>query len=74
LRALARNPGRPLGRERLISLATGNNARNELATDRSVDVQILRLRRLIEDDPSTPCYIQTVWGVGYLFAPTGARS
>ncbi len=73
LRALACNPGRPLGRERLIALAAGNSNRNDLATDRSVDVQILRLRRLIEDDPSAPRYIQTVWGVGYLFAPNGAR-
>jgi two-component system phosphate regulon response regulator OmpR len=75
LRALARNPGRPLGRERLIELAAGKgNARSELATDRSIDVQVLRLRRLIEEDPSSPRYIQTVWGVGYLFAPNGARS
>lgn len=74
LRALARNPGRPLGRERLMALAAGKGGgRGELATDRSVDVQILRLRRLIEDDASTPRYIQTVWGVGYLFAPNGAR-
>jgi two-component system phosphate regulon response regulator OmpR len=75
LRALARNPDRPLGRERLIALAAGKNgARNELATDRSVDVQVLRLRRLIEDDAAAPRFIQTVWGVGYLFAPNGARS
>lgn len=75
LRALARNPGRPLGRERLIALAAGKNGvRNELATDRSIDVQVLRLRRLIEEDPATPRYIQTVWGVGYLFAPNGTRT
>lgn len=75
LRALARNPDRPLGRERLIALANGKNgARGELATDRSVDVQVLRLRRLIEEDAAAPRYIQTVWGIGYLFAPHGGRA
>jgi two-component system phosphate regulon response regulator OmpR len=74
LRALACNPGRALGRERLIELAQGKNAgREEQITERSVDVQILRLRRLIEDDPTAPRYIQTVWGVGYLFAPDGKK-
>lgn len=68
LQALATNPGRPLGRERLKELAHG---REHDATDRSVDVQVLRLRRLIEADPSAPRYIQTVWGVGYVFAPDG---
>jgi len=69
LAALAAHPGRPLGRERLRTLAHG---RDHEATERSVDVQVLRLRRLIEDDPSAPRYIQTVWGVGYLFAPDGS--
>ena len=70
LRALACNPGRALGRERLLELAHGKVAEHEHGiTERSIDVQVLRLRRLIEDDPSDPRYIQTVWGVGYLFAP-----
>jgi two-component system phosphate regulon response regulator OmpR len=64
LKALACNPGRPLSRERLMELARG---REHDALDRSIDVQILRLRRLIEDDPTDPRYIQTVWGIGYLF-------
>ena len=80
LRALASNPGRALGRERLMELAQGQNAgaraglgtgRGQTATERSVDVQILRLRRLIEDEATVPRYIQTVWGVGYLFVPDG---
>jgi two-component system phosphate regulon response regulator OmpR len=37
--------------------------------DRSIDVQISRLRRLIEKDSDKPSYIQTVWGVGYVFVP-----
>ena len=39
--------------------------------DRSLDVQISRLRKLIEPDPSSPLYIQTVWGLGYVFIPEG---
>ncbi len=66
LRALATNPNRPLGRERLIELARG---RDHDATEGSVNVQVLRLRRLIEADPANPKYIQTVWGVGYVFVP-----
>jgi two-component system phosphate regulon response regulator OmpR len=34
-----------------------------------MDIQISRLRRLIEVDVSRPCYIQTVWGFGYVFVP-----
>ena len=39
--------------------------------DHSLDVQISRLRKLIEPDPSSPLYIQTVWGLGYVFIPEG---
>jgi len=37
-------------------------------------VQISRLRRMIEPDPSKPRYIQTVWGVGYVFVPDGTAT
>jgi two-component system phosphate regulon response regulator OmpR len=66
LQALVMNPNRPLGRDRLIELAKG---RDHEATDRSIDAQVMRLRRAIEDDPSSPRWIQTVWGVGYVFVP-----
>ncbi|PZQ53741.1 MAG: two-component system response regulator OmpR [Variovorax paradoxus] len=66
LAALAQNAGRPLGRERLIELARG---RDHEATDRSIDVQVMRLRKLIEADPAQPRHIRTVWGVGYVFVP-----
>jgi two-component system phosphate regulon response regulator OmpR len=35
--------------------------------DRTIDVQVSRLRKLIEDDPSHPHYLQTIWGHGYVF-------
>ena len=66
LAAFAQNAGRPLGRERLIELARG---RDHEATDRSIDVQVMRLRKLIEADPAQPRHIRTVWGVGYVFVP-----
>jgi two-component system phosphate regulon response regulator OmpR len=39
--------------------------------DRSIDVQISRIRRLIEDNPNKPKYLQTKWGYGYIFDPDG---
>jgi len=66
LHALASHPNRPLGRERLIELTRGPEHE---ATDRSIDVQVMRLRKLIERDPSQPRHVRTVWGVGYLFVP-----
>ena len=44
----------------------------EIAENRSLDVQVSRLRKLVEADPAAPRYIQTVWGVGYVFVPDGA--
>src|SRR5450830_750773 len=41
--------------------------------DRSLDVQVSRLRKLIEIDAAAPRYIQTVWGVGYVFVPDGGN-
>jgi two-component system, OmpR family, phosphate regulon response regulator OmpR len=66
LKALARHPRVPLSREKLMVLARG---REYGAFDRSLDVQISRLRKLLESDPQNPRYIQTVWGVGYVFVP-----
>ena len=37
----------------------------------SLDVQVSRLRKLIEPEPSKPRYLQTVWGLGYVFIPDG---
>ena len=68
LQALAQHPNRPLGRDRLMVLAHGHD---HAATDRSIDVQVMRLRKLIETDPAQPRHIQTVWGQGYVFVPDG---
>ena len=69
LHALTSRPGETLSRERLLSLSRG---RERGAFDRSVDVQMSRLRRLIETDPGKPRYLQTVWGAGYVFVPDDA--
>ena len=66
LKVLVRHPRIPLSREKLMLLARG---REYGAFDRSLDVQISRLRKLIEPDPQNPRFIQTVWGVGYVFVP-----
>jgi two-component system phosphate regulon response regulator OmpR len=68
LKALVQHPREPLTRDKLMNLARG---REWSAMERSIDVQVSRLRRLIEDDPSNARYIQTVWGVGYVFVPDG---
>ena len=68
LKALVRHPRQPLSREKLAQLARG---REFEPFDRSLDVQVSRLRKLLEADPAVPRYIQTVWGVGYVFVPDG---
>lgn len=68
LKALVRHPRQPLSREKLAQLARG---RDFEPYDRSLDVQVSRLRKLIEEDATAPRYIQTVWGVGYVFVPDG---
>jgi two-component system, OmpR family, phosphate regulon response regulator OmpR len=66
LKVLAQHPRQPLSRDKLMELARG---REYEVFDRSIDVQISRLRKVIEDDPSHPKHIQTVWGFGYVFVP-----
>lgn len=63
LSALGASPNRPVSRDNLIARTRG---REHDALDRSIDVQVLRLRQIIEDDPSKPRFIKTVWGVGYM--------
>jgi len=68
LAAFVQNPHRPLSRERLIELARGPASDTD---SRSMDVQVSRVRKLIEADPARPRYLQTVWGYGYVFVPDG---
>lgn len=71
LKAFARHPKEPLSRDKLMEIARG---REYEAFDRSLDVQVSRLRKMIEPDPSKPRFLQTVWGVGYVFIPDGGQS
>lgn len=68
LKSFARHPRVPLSRDKLMEMARG---REYEAFDRSLDVQVSRLRKLIEPNPSEPRYLQTVWGLGYVFIPDG---
>ena len=68
LASFVQHPHRPLSRQRLIELARGPDSDTD---SRSMDVQVSRLRRLIEPDPTRPRYLQTVWGYGYVFVPDG---
>lgn len=68
LKTLATHARQPLSRDKLMELARG---REHEAFDRSIDVQISRLRKLIEADPAKSHHIQTVWGFGYVFVPDG---
>ena len=66
LKVLVQHPREPLSRDKLMELARG---REYEVFDRSIDVQISRLRKIVEDDPAHPKHIQTVWGFGYVFVP-----
>ena len=68
LNTLVANARRPMKRERLLELTRGDDSES---FDRAIDVQMHRLRRLLEEDPAHPRYLQTVWGVGYVFVPDG---
>jgi two-component system, OmpR family, phosphate regulon response regulator OmpR len=64
LKVLMENPNRVLSRDQLMTLARG---RDFMAFDRSIDVQISKLRAKLESDPRFPKRIKTIWGSGYMF-------
>ena len=66
LLTLARHPGRVLSRDFLLEATRGRAAG---PFDRTIDVQIGRLRRKIEPQPDEPQIIKSVRGAGYLFVP-----
>ena len=62
MRVFMENPGKALSREEILDRVWGRDYFGEL---KIVDVNIRRLRLKIEDDPTNPTYINTVWGYGY---------
>jgi len=68
LRILVERPDRVLDRDQILDLLKGYE---RSPFDRSIDVQIARLRSKIEPDTKQPRYIRTVWGKGYRFTPAG---
>ena len=62
MKLFMQNPGRALSREDILSTVWGREYEGEV---KIVDVNIRRLRIKIEDDPTTPSYLNTVWGYGY---------
>ncbi|HSI87129.1 MAG: response regulator [Candidatus Methylacidiphilales bacterium] len=64
-------PGMVLSRDQLLDMTAGRSAD---VWDRSIDNQVSRLRRKIEDDPGQPSLIKTCWGDGYQFTATVERS
>ena len=65
LHALVTRPRRVLSRDQLLDLSQG---RELAAFERSIDNHVSRLRKKIEEDPSNPKLIKTVWGGGYMLA------
>jgi two-component system, OmpR family, response regulator len=70
LQAFVTHPRQVLSRDQLLDLTAGREAH---AFDRSIDNQISRLRRKLEDDARAPRLIKTVWGGGYMFAADVTR-
>ena len=70
LKVLVEHARLPLSRDKLTELARG---REHDTFDRAIDVQVSRLRKLLNEDPSNPRYVQTVWGLGYVFVPDGQK-
>ncbi|NTV88839.1 MAG: response regulator transcription factor [Clostridiales bacterium] len=62
LKELISNPGKAMSRNELLNAVWGRNYFGDLKT---LDVYVRRLREKIEDNPSDPCFIETVWGYGY---------
>ena len=70
LSELVSNPHVPISRERLLAVS---HSRTDSLLARTVDVAVMRLRKLVEPDPAMPRFIQTVRGHGYMFVPHSAR-
>jgi two-component system, OmpR family, phosphate regulon response regulator OmpR len=66
LAELVTNPNVPISRERLLAVS---HTRSDVLLTRTVDVAVMRLRKIVEPDASVPRFIQTVRGHGYMFVP-----
>lgn len=64
LEAMAKHPNKVFSRQDLLKIVRGEV---DKADARSIDVHIRRLREKIEENPSSPKYVHTKWGVGYYF-------
>lgn len=71
LQAFVTHPRQVLSRDQLLDLTAGREAH---AFDRSIDNQISRLRRKLEDDARAPTLIKTVWGGGYMLSADVTRT
>lgn len=71
LNELVSRPGAPLSREWLVKVT---HVGEDPPLLRTIDTAVMRLRRLIEPDPSEPRYIQTVRGLGYVFVPQASAA
>lgn len=69
LAELTANPSVPVSRERLLAVS---HSRGDEVMLRAVDAAIMRLRKLIEPEPASPRFIQTVRSHGYMFVPMDA--
>ncbi|MEM7002997.1 MAG: response regulator [Pseudomonadota bacterium] len=68
LAILVEHANKVLDRDRILDLLTGAE---RSPFDRSIDVRVTRLRSKLEQDPTQPVYIKTIWGKGYMFCPGG---
>ncbi|MDZ7706242.1 MAG: response regulator transcription factor [Trueperaceae bacterium] len=68
LRLLSERANEVVSRDDILDEVWGDDA---FPSSRTVDNFVMRLRKLLEPDPSDPIYVHTVWGVGYKFTPEG---
>ncbi len=66
LRLLSRREGEVVRRDDILDEVWGNDV---FPSSRTIDNVVMRLRRMIEPDPSNPVHLHTVWGAGYRFTP-----
>ena len=71
LKLFVENPNRVVPRNEILDRIWGETS---YPSSRTVDNFMVRLRRILEPDPSAPKYLHTVWGVGYRFTPEGQAS